>query len=63
MSEFARQRELARAERYRQKQRRAKRGRRAGEGGRAPEFDESGYPVTRGNSSFVRRVARLLKPL
>ena len=56
--------EQARAERYRQKQWLARRGRAgADDRGRALEFDESGYPVARSNSSLVRRVARLLKPL
>ena len=63
MAEQARQRELAWAGRYRQRQWLAKRGR-AGAADRGTlKFDESGFPVARRDPGFVRRVARLLKPL
>jgi len=64
MTDQTRQRELARAERYRQRQWLAKRGK-AGAADRdsAFKFDESGFRVAQRDSSFVRRVARLLKPL
>jgi hypothetical protein len=61
MSDQRRLRELARAERYRQRQWRAKRG--AARAGGRGKFDESGFAVTDRDSGFVRRVARLLKPL
>ena len=75
MSTQTRQRELGlalhavsveqhRAERYRQRQRQARSGRiRAADGTRPLQFDESGFPIAERNSSFIRRVARLLNPL
>ena len=57
--------EQAGAERYRHRQLQARRGsRRSADRDRPMEFDESGFPIPqRRNSSFVQRVAELLKPL
>jgi hypothetical protein len=49
------------AERYRQRQARI----RAAGSGDDPhplEFDESGFPIRQGNSTFLARVTRLLSP-
>lgn len=75
MSDQARQRELfdavaeralreqLGAERYRRRQLERTSGSSHGsEGARPMEFDESGFPISQPNSSFVMRVARLLSP-
>ena len=55
--------EQAAAERYRQRQQHARSGRSGiGERARPLEFDESGFPIARRNSSLFRRVARLINP-
>lgn len=56
-------RERAGAERYLLRQRALRRGRDPAEAPHPLEYDESGFPLTQRNSSFVERVARLLNPL
>jgi hypothetical protein len=53
----------AAAERYHERQRQARRGRNRAGGSHPLEYDANGFPVPQRNSSFVRRVARLLNPL
>ena len=57
--------EQAGAEHYRHKQLQAKRGNSGAADRPCPmEFDESGFPIPQPrNSSFVQRVAELIKPL
>jgi hypothetical protein len=45
-----------------QRQQEARGGRHTDGGPRPLEFDEAGFPIPQRNSSFVKRVARLLKP-
>jgi hypothetical protein len=53
--------EAAGAERYRQRQARI-RAAAARDHPRPLEFDESGFPIRQGNSTFLARVTRLLSP-
>jgi hypothetical protein len=56
-------REQLGAERYRRRQLEMTSGKaRSTEGVRPMEFDERGFPLPQPNSSFVKRVARLLNP-
>ncbi|MFL5518188.1 MAG: hypothetical protein ACJ8DJ_18680, partial [Gemmatimonadales bacterium] len=53
--------EEARAKRYRQRQATI-RAAGAGDHPRPLEFDDSGFPIRQGNSTFLARVSRLLSP-